>query len=287
MPGTLFVVATPIGNLEDLTFRALRILGEVDLIAAEDTRRTSKLLAHYKIRRPLASLREHNEARESERLLHQLAQGRSIALVSDAGTPGIADPGARLVRLARQRGISVVPLPGPTAIAAALSASGLPADQFVFLGFPPASGERRHEWFDALQDESRTVVFFEAPHRIGKLVADLEPIAVNRPIMLFRELTKINEELVIQPIKSTDVSDLGEFTVIIGPPKSGDEPPMTIADDTVIGDMIGHLTKLSSIDNEMAITMVAAALGLRPAKIRKALRRMMFSVKRQSDSGPP
>src|SRR5580765_3703242 len=138
MAGTLFVVATPIGNLEDLTFRALRTLKEVDLIAAEDTRRTAKLLAHYEIRKPLVSLREHNEARQSPRLLDRIAAGERIALVSDAGTPGIADPGARLVRAAHERRLQVVPIPGPSALVTAMSVSGYEADQFVFAGFPPA-----------------------------------------------------------------------------------------------------------------------------------------------------
>src|SRR5690349_17707575 len=168
MPGTLFVVATPIGNLEDLTFRALRTLREVDLIAAEDTRRTAKLLAHYEIRKPMVSLHEHNEHREAPRLVERIAAGTSVALVSDAGTPGISDPGEQLVRLARERGLTVTPIPGPSAVMAALSVSGQPASEFVFMGFPPHSGKARSDWIGRLANESRTVVAFESPHRIHK-----------------------------------------------------------------------------------------------------------------------
>src|SRR5688572_7989980 len=161
MAGTLFVVATPIGNLEDLSFRALRTLKEVDLIAAEDTRRTAKLLAHYAIRKPMVSLREHNERRETPKLLARLQAGSSVALVSDAGTPGVSDPGQHLVRSAREAGIAVSPIPGPSAVMAALSASGEPGDEFVFMGFIPRSGALRTRWLAALQAEPRTVVFFE------------------------------------------------------------------------------------------------------------------------------
>ena len=195
MAGTLFVVATPIGNLEDLTFRALRTLREVDLIAAEDTRRTAKLLAHYEIRKPLVSLREHNETREAPRLIRRLQAGESIALVSDAGTPAIADPGARLVRAVREAGLPVVPIPGATAIATLLSASGFSGDQFVFMGFPPASGAARDRWLHQLAREDRVVLFFEAPHRARRTLEDVLD-SVKRPIVVGRELTKVNEELV-------------------------------------------------------------------------------------------
>src|SRR6186997_2323188 len=165
MAGALYVVATPIGNLEDLTFRALRTLKEVDLIAAEDTRRTSKLLAHYEIRKPLVSVHEHNEHRETPRILDRISRGESVALVTDAGTPGIADPGARLVEAARRDNVRVVPIPGPSAVATALSISGFSADEFAFMGFPPRSGKDRARWLRRLTNDSRVVVFFEAPHR--------------------------------------------------------------------------------------------------------------------------
>src|SRR5262245_16760447 len=172
MPGTLFVVATPIGNLEDLSFRALRTLKEVDLIAAEDTRRTAKLLAHYEIRKPMVSLREHNERRETPRLIDRLRTGQSIALVSDAGTPGVSDPGQHLVRSAHDAGIKVSPIPGPSAVMAALSASGEPGDEFRFKGFVPRSGDLRKRWLADLQAEPGTVIFFEAPHRIARTLVE-------------------------------------------------------------------------------------------------------------------
>src|SRR6476660_5920797 len=216
MPGTLFVVATPIGNLEDLTFRALRTLREVDLIAAEDTRRTAKLLAHYEIRKPLVSLREHNEVRETPRLLEQLAAGKNIALVSDAGTPTIADPGARLVRSAHERQLPVVPIPGPSAVITALSVSGFSGSQFVFLGFPPSSGSARSRWFEELAAERRVSVFFEAPHRIRRTLADLNSCLVNKHILVARELTKRFENLAIAQFDvDVETKDVGEFTVVV------------------------------------------------------------------------
>ncbi len=197
MSGTLFVVGTPIGNLEDLTFRALRTLKEVDLIAAEDTRRTSKLLAHYEIRKPLVSVHEHNEHRETPRILERIGRGESVALVTDAGTPGIADPGARLVEAARRDNVRVVPIPGPSAVATALSISGFSADEFAFMGFPPRSGKDREDWLRRLTNDSRVVVFFEAPHRIERTLSDLRATVVKRPIIVCREITKIHEQLVI------------------------------------------------------------------------------------------
>src|SRR5687768_13736725 len=191
MPGTLFVVATPIGNLEDLSMRALRTLREVDLIAAEDTRRTSKLLAHYEIQKPLASLHEHNEAREAIRLISKLETGLNIALVSDAGTPGISDPGSHFVAQARHAGIPVVPIPGPSAAVAAISAAGLPSDSFLFVGFPPSGGSARDRWFDRVAAEVGVVVFYESPHRIRRTMDELAEYLVGRQIVVCRELTKV------------------------------------------------------------------------------------------------
>ncbi len=218
MPGTLFVVATPIGNLEDLSFRALRTLREVDLIAAEDTRRTSKLLAHYEIRKSMVSLHEHNEHREAPRLAARLERGESIALVTDAGTPGISDPGALLVRLARERQVHVSPIPGPSAVMAALSVSGFPAGRFAFLGFPPRSGSARREWFAKATAESSVLVLFEAPHRIRQTLTELASHMGKRPIQVHREISKINEELVIYTNKPEvqPARELGEFVVVVG-----------------------------------------------------------------------
>ena len=271
MAGTLFVVATPIGNLEDLTFRALRTLREVQLIAAEDTRRTAKLLAHYDIRCRMVSLREHNEARETPRLIAGLDAGEDIALVSDAGTPGIADPGARFVRAAHDHGVRVVPIPGPSAIAAALSASGLPADQFTFLGFPPSSGRAREEWFEAFAAESRTIVFFESPHRINRTLAELRQL-VDRPIYAWREITKIHENLAINPIDA--LPETGEFTIVVGPSRT--QRSLSPADSAEVGALIGHMTDLLSIDTKRAVELAARAYNITPTMARRAAKRLRY-----------
>src|SRR6185295_9846181 len=166
--GTMFVVATPIGNLEDITVRALRVLREVALIAAEDTRRTSHLLARHAITTPTTSLHEHNEAAKSASLVARLERGDSIALVSDAGTPTVSDPGGQLIRGALDAGIRVEPIPGPSAVLAALAASGLPTGSFTFLGFPPTKSKARTEWFERARRVAGTLIFFEAPHRIRR-----------------------------------------------------------------------------------------------------------------------
>lgn len=279
----LYIVATPIGNLEDLSFRALRTLREVDLIAAEDTRRTAKLLAHYEIRSPMISFREHNEARETPRLISRLQTGQSIALVSDAGTPGISDPGARLVRAARENGIKVVPIPGPNAIATALSASGFPADQFVFAGFPPRGGGARREWFEALRDDPRTLVLFEAPHRIESTLADLQLYLVERPIIVARELTKANEEFVISPSKAGSIKDLGEFTVVIGPT---DEARTTKTDESAVLDAFGRMTDKAGFDEQTAMHLTGLLMDVRTRQVAKIIKKHKISVKRQIERLP-
>src|SRR5215467_9170488 len=200
MPGTLFVVATPIGNLEDITARALRILREVALIAAEDTRRTSHLLSRYSIDTPTTSLHQHNERQKAATLIDRLKRGESIALVSDAGTPVVSDPGQYLIRTAIDAGVRVEPIPGPSAVMAALAASGLDSDTFSFLGFPPIRAKDRTEWFDRLRRSQGTVVFFEAPHRIRSTLEALLARIGDRPAVICRELTKIHETLVRGPI---------------------------------------------------------------------------------------
>ncbi len=192
--GVLYVVATPIGNLEDITLRALKILKTVDLIAAEDTRHSGRLLRHYDIKRPLQAYHEHNEARITPQIVQSLQAGRSVALISDAGTPCISDPGYRLVRAAAQAGIEVVPIPGVSAAVTALSASGLPTDGFVFAGFLPKKGGHRKAALEALTKEPCTLIFYESPKRIERLVADLHAALGDRPAALARELTKLNEE---------------------------------------------------------------------------------------------
>lgn len=219
-PGTLYVVATPLGNLEDITLRALRILKEVALVACEDTRRTRGLLTHFGIHAEVTSYFEHNKLRKGAQLLETLMAGRSIALVTDAGTPGISDPGFQLVRQAREAGVPVVPVPGPSAVVAALSASGVPADRFVFDGFLPVKPGRRRHRLEALRDLEMTVVCYESPHRI---LATLEAIAAvfgERPIVVARELTKQFEEIVRGSAAALrerlgSGTARGEFTVII------------------------------------------------------------------------
>jgi 16S rRNA (cytidine1402-2'-O)-methyltransferase len=194
MSGTLYIVATPIGNLEDITLRALRILKEVDLIAAEDTRHTKTLLSTYNIRTSLTSYHDHNEKTKAHALVARLKQGENVALVSDAGTPTLSDPGFRLVQEAIQQGIPVVPVPGPSALTAVLSASGLPTDRFVFEGFLPVKKRERREKLSRLREEIRTLVFFEAPHRLKESLEDLLEILGDREVAVGREVTKVYEE---------------------------------------------------------------------------------------------
>lgn len=194
-PGTLYVVGTPIGNLEDMTFRAVRILQTVDLIAAEDTRHTGKLLQHFQIKTPQVSYHEHNRNSRIPELLEQLGNAKAIALVSDAGMPGISDPGYELVKACIEANIPVVPIPGASAAITALSAAGLPTDRFVFEGFLPAKTQQRQEHLEALQTESRTLIFYESPHRLRETLQDLAKVwGSDRQIVLGRELTKLFEE---------------------------------------------------------------------------------------------
>lgn len=218
MPGTLFVVATPIGNLEDITLRALRVLRQVAVIAAEDTRRTAHLLAHHAIATATTSLYEHNEKRKAPGILTRLERGDDVALVSDAGTPAISDPGARLIRMAIAAGVRVEPIPGPSAILTALVVSGLPLDRFAFLGFPPTKGRARKDWFAQLQRIGGTIVFFESPHRVSSTLSQLRTIVGDCEVAVARELTKLHEELVIGPISlvlERITAPKGEFTVVV------------------------------------------------------------------------
>jgi 16S rRNA (cytidine1402-2'-O)-methyltransferase len=221
-PGTLYLVATPIGNLEDITLRALRTLRECDVVAAEDTRRTSQLLKHFEISKPLISCFQFNEARRSEQILERLGRGEKIALVTDAGSPGISDPGERVVRAAVAAGYRVEPVPGPTAAIAALTASGLPTEEFYFLGFlPHKSGQRRRK-LESLLEIKATLVLYESPYRIEKLTGELLDIFPNRQVVLAREITKRFEEF----IRGTPAqlaahlhgrSIKGEFVALIAP----------------------------------------------------------------------
>ena len=222
MDAKLYIVATPIGNLEDMTFRAVRILSEVDLIAAEDTRHTLKLLNYYGISKPLTSYFDHNQKFKGDRILSDLKQGKSVALVSDAGTPCVSDPGYNLVRDAIAAGIAVVPIPGASAVVAALSASGLPSDIFTFCGFPPSRQGKRRAFFSQFAANPGTLVFYEAPHRLLASLADLEIALGSRTIVVARELTKLYEEFIrgtaseiMQHFSPTGVK--GEVAILVSP----------------------------------------------------------------------
>lgn len=193
-PGTLYLVATPIGNLEDITLRALRTLKECDVVAAEDTRHTGQLLKHFGIAKPMLSYFQFNEARRSEEIIERLRRGDKISLVTDAGSPGISDPGERVVRAARTAGLRVESVPGPCALVAALTASGLPTDEFHFIGFLPHKSGQRRKQLEALQDFSGTLILYESPYRIEKLIGELNAVFPDRRVVLARELTKKFEE---------------------------------------------------------------------------------------------
>ncbi|GAM11434.1 ribosomal RNA small subunit methyltransferase I [Geobacter sp. OR-1] len=231
--GTLYIVATPIGNLEDMTFRAVRILKEVDLIAAEDTRHSRKLLSHFGISTPLTAYHDHNETLKSPYLIEKLKAGQSIAIVTDAGTPCIADPGYRIVRAAAAEGITVVPIPGASATIAALSASGLPTDEFTFAGFLPSKSGKRRERLQELQGEPRLLVFYEAPHRLTATLADMAEVFGPREAIVCRELTKIYEEFnrgllldLVQHYAETPAR--GEVVILVAPGVAADEEPMDL-----------------------------------------------------------
>ncbi len=218
--GSLYIVSTPIGNLDDITLRALKVLRHVDLIAAEDTRRTRRLLSHFDIHTPLVSYFEHNELKRLDKLLSHLKTGKEIALVSDAGTPGISDPGYRLIKQAIESGIPVIPIPGPSAIIAALSISGLPTDSFTFVGFLPKKGGKRRKLLDKLGDLNGTSILYESPHRLMETLEDLRHVCGDRQITVTRELTKAFEEVIrgriseiIDTLKNRRIK--GEITIVL------------------------------------------------------------------------
>ncbi len=224
-PGTLYVVGTPIGHLEDITLRALSVLAAVDLIAAEDTRTTGRMLARHGIATPRTSYHEHNETRRTPELLQRLKGGASIALVSNAGTPGISDPGYRLVAAAAEAGLRVVPIPGPSAAAAALSVSGLPTDAFLFLGFLSKKAGKRRSQIDALASDGRTVILYESPRRIRPLIAELRAVLGDRRAVLAREMTKVFEEFLRGRLSAIEAALAdrdeikGECTLILAGPE--------------------------------------------------------------------
>ena len=228
--GTLFVVATPIGNLADISQRALEVLREVELIACEDTRQTIKLLNHFGIEKPLTSYHEFNEQKKAEELTEKVAGSAKVAIVSDAGMPAISDPGYRVVRLCRERGIPVVAIPGPNAAVTALAASGLPSDEFLFVGFLPAKKNARREKLNELMNITCTLVFYEAPHRIEAALEDIHEVFGDREACVAREITKLYEEYLFGKLSEIrkKVKTLGEFVVVVaGAKEMREAPPLT------------------------------------------------------------
>lgn len=281
MPGTLFVVATPIGNLEDVSARALRVLREVALIAAEDTRRTAKLLARYAIQTPTTSLHEHNEAAKAAALVERIRRGASIALVSDAGTPTLSDPGERLIRQAIEAGIRVEAIPGPSAALTALAASGLPSATFTFLGFPPTRPSDRKAWFEQLRTAGRTVVFFEAPHRIRETLEQVLTAVGDCHVAVGRELTKAHEEWVRGPIlevlKRLE-EPKGEFTVVADIGRLTINMVLEALGDQELAQEFGRLIETSGLTRRAAVARLARRHGRQPNEVYTAIERAKKSV---------
>ncbi len=242
--GVLYIVSTPIGNLEDITLRALRILKEVQLIAAEDTRRTRVLLSQYHLSTPTTSYFEQNEFKKGPHILNVLKGGKDVALVSDAGTPGISDPGFRLINLALENSITVTSIPGPSAVTSALAISGLSTDRFTFYGFPPRKANERRVFLASLKKEGKTVVLYESPRRIIKTLNDINTILGNVDVVLVRELTKIHEEVIrgtasdiVKAFKDRSIK--GEITLLIGRIETVDEKPPLLEEIRTLRDSLG------------------------------------------------
>jgi 16S rRNA (cytidine1402-2'-O)-methyltransferase len=278
MPGTLYIVATPIGNLEDITQRALRVLGEVEVIACEDTRRTRTLLNHFGIKTRTISYHEHNERERAVELGKLLEGGKNVAIVSDAGTPLISDPGFRVVNAAIERGITLVPIPGPTAFVAALVASGLPTDQFFFAGFLPARANARRAHLEDLAAIQATLVFYEAPHRIAAALSDALAVLGDRKAALARELTKIHEEIARGNLRelakrfSQGFATRGEIVLLISGARveesaSGASESASAA-DVSSRELIARVRQLESegLNSRMALKKAARELGFKRAE---------------------
>jgi len=261
MAGILFIVATPIGNLEDITFRAVRILKEADLVAAEDTRHSRKLLAHYGISTPLTSYYDHNQSLKGERILAALRDGKQVALISDAGTPCISDPGYQLVRDALGEGIRVIPVPGACAAVSALSAAGLPTDCFTFSGFPPNREGKRRTFLASLANVHGTLILYEAPHRLVETLADIIAIMGERQVVVARELTKLHEECLHGTASEVralvqDGRERGEVVILIAPADETSAPEGPLPEEQLrLALARGHTVK-------EAAALVAAATGL-------------------------
>lgn len=273
--GTLYIVGTPIGNLEDITARALRILREVSVIAAEDTRQTRKLLNHFEIQTPAVSYHEHNQRTAGPALIERLLAGNDVAVVTDAGMPAISDPGEDLVKLAIQAGIPVVPIPGPTAFTTALVVSGLSAEQFVFEGFLPVKGKERRAALERLKTEPRTWILYEAPHRVLETLEDLRDALGARPMAAARELTKLYEEV----RRGTPAELLahfeqhaprGEFVLVISGAPAAEVPEAQAATPQSLAEAVAAL-EASGVDRKTAMKQVADRLGLTKRDVYQAL----------------
>jgi 16S rRNA (cytidine1402-2'-O)-methyltransferase len=283
-PG-LYVVATPIGNLEDITLRALRVLRQADLIACEDTRHTQKLLNHFEIQTPTQSYHQHNEASRAQELVERIAAGGRIALVSDAGMPGISDPGERVIRAVLERGRKVIVIPGPSALVSALVASGLPTGSFRFVGFLPArSGERRSA-LESLRNETDTLVLYEAPHRAAEMLADVEKIfGADRRIAIARELTKVHEEFLRGAVKDVAAemkkrdAIRGEMTIIIAG-RQADAATQLHSHGVV--ERMRELMTSESLDEKAALKQVAREFGLSKSEAYREWQRGKGGAKRQ------
>ena len=276
--GTLYVVATPIGNLEDITLRAIRVLKAVQLVAAEDTRRTGILLRHFGINVAILSVHEHNEGARTQKITARLAKGESVALVTDAGTPGVSDPGSALVAAVRAEGFRIEPIPGASAVATAISVAGINSDGFTFLGFAPVRGKDRKRWFDALVTASndRAAIFFEAPHKLLKTLQELS-LLVDRPIFAGRELTKIHEELVWgtpKELLQRFENPHGEFTLIL-PPRDRSAEPTQPPEDKEIAALVGHITETEHPKSlREAARLAGERLGMSARDVYAALERV-------------
>jgi 16S rRNA (cytidine1402-2'-O)-methyltransferase len=260
--GTLYLVATPIGNLEDVTRRALRVLAEADVVACEDTRRTRQLLEHFGIRARTISYHDHNERERAEELARMIEEGASVALVSDAGTPGINDPGYRVVRACAERGLSVVPVPGPAAFVAALTASGLPTDEFYFGGFLPSRTHARRQRLESVRELRATLVFYETPHRIARALADALEVLGEREAVVARELTKMHEEVLR--------GRLSELAARFGDGASARGEMVLVIDREVIEEMDAASSSPASSVAERVAALEAEGLDPRAALKRAA-----------------
>ncbi len=276
MPGTLFVVATPIGNLEDITLRALRTLRSVSVIAAEDTRRTANLLQRYEIRTPTVSFHEHNERARTAELVRRLEEGDSVAVVSDAGTPLVSDPGARLVAAAIERGIRVEPIPGASAILAALTAAGLASDRFTFLGFAPARQAERLRWLQSVRGLGGTLVYFESPNRIAASLEAVRETLGERQIVLARELTKLHETFTrgwVSEILASPLGTRGEYTILVSDQtKEALAAPGALTDTQIVA-AFGQITETGDVSPRDAVARIADEAGRPRQEIYAVLRK--------------